>query len=172
MFASSINSSRLDPVSVLGAPPKCPVPIRIDTREQHPLRFAPDYAVTVRACVKVFDYAVDGDEGWAVERKSVSDLIGSFTVNKDAELRKIEKARATFENGWPLVYVVEGGMRDIMTYEWKRFDRVNSAWFFSTLARLVQLQGVTMIFASDRTESALWIYRLLKSRHKFLRGEK
>lgn len=170
MFASAHSTLALDAEKVLGAPPGAPVPIRIDTREQAPLRFDPAYAVCVRATVHVFDYAVDGDEGWAIERKSVSDLIGSFTVNKAGELKKIGKARERFDKGWPLVYVVEGGIADMMQYNWDRFDRVNSAWFFSTLASLMIREGVTLLFSANRVESALWVYRLLKSRNKFLIG--
>lgn len=168
MFSSS--HSDVDPMKVLGAAPASPIPIRIDTREQHPLRFDAAYAVTVTATVKVFDYAVDGDDKWAVERKSVSDLIGSFTVNRVTEMKKIEKARALFEAGWPLVYVVEGGIGDMLKYNWSRFERVKPQWFFSTLATLMVDHGVCFVFAADRKESALWIYRLLKTRHKHLKG--
>jgi len=53
--------------------------IRIDTREQHPLDFI--RCPAVRGTISTFDYAIDGDHDFfAIERKSLSDLIQSLAI--------------------------------------------------------------------------------------------
>lgn len=156
----------IDPVRVLGQPPPAPIPIRIDTREQHPLLFDRRYARSVRDTVPIFDYCIDGDFGYAVERKSVSDCISSFTSGLDAERKKIEKARLVFEPGTPITYVVEGAMSDMFQFRWERFPKATSQWFFSTLATLQVDHGIQFIFCRNRVEASLWVYRLLKTRWK------
>jgi ERCC4-type nuclease len=160
------------PVEVLGVPPSSPLSIRIDTREQRPLCFDPAYAVTSVATVKVFDYSLDGDSGWAIERKSTEDLIGSFTVGLPREMNKIEKAKKLFDSGWPLIYVVEGGMKDILTFDWNRFNKVKPQWFFSNLSAAMIEHGVQFLYCEDRMETAIWIYKLLRARFKTLNNLK
>ena len=93
------------------------IPIVIDTREQDPLSFAELACTVERGTVKVFDYAVRGDDGWAVERKSLPDFVGSITGKKeiqDGEYAKIRKARKVFDAGTPLVYVVETSITGLL----------------------------------------------------------
>lgn len=66
------------------APPLAPPPFRIlvDTREQTPLPFSPSVP-TSRATLYPGDYSIDGlTHIFAVERKSLADLIGSLIGHK------------------------------------------------------------------------------------------
>ena len=97
--------------------------IVIDTREQAPLKFKGLDCTVEIGTVKVFDYALAGDvreDGyprWAVERKSLSDFVGSITGKNEIQAReyaKIRKARSVFDAGTPIVYVVECGITGLL----------------------------------------------------------
>jgi DNA excision repair protein ERCC-4 len=110
--------SEQDAAEVLGAKlkerrgkPKPRPYILIDTREQRPLRFAPDLGVDCGAAkLDAGDYSVRGfTEHIALERKSVADLIGTLT-----------KGRERFENELDLLtqyrwkaILVEGRRGDV-----------------------------------------------------------
>ena len=97
--------------------------IRVDTREQAPLEF-PNCA-TVRDTISTFDYSIEGDQArFAVERKSLPDLIQSLAIQKNwiRELKKIHRARSA---GFPrLFYVVEANREDIEHYDYSVFTRL------------------------------------------------
>jgi len=86
------------------------IDIMQDTREQDPLDFKGLNCNVEVGTVSVFDYCLVGDGGFAIERKSLPDFVGSITGRKkiqDREFAKIRKARKQFDKGVPLIYVVE-----------------------------------------------------------------
>jgi ERCC4-type nuclease len=87
MSRVDLDLSQVEPVS---RPPTMPAVI-IDTREQRPYSF-PAGPVVVRA-LPVGDYSLEGLECvFAIERKSLSDLIGCITHDRDRFTREIERA--------------------------------------------------------------------------------
>ena len=92
------------------------IPIVIDTREQVPLDFSGlDCTVEVGTC-KVFDYRLRDDDGWAIERKGLGDLVNSITTTGGQRLEqaKIRRARETFDAATPIVYVVEASITGLL----------------------------------------------------------
>jgi len=84
--------------------------ITIDTREQTPFHFDPEVAKTRIGTVRTGDYACTGDAGFAVERKSLDDFLGTISSDWERFQREIFRARSA---GFHLPIVVEGNLDDI-----------------------------------------------------------
>lgn len=79
--------------------------IIIDTREQTPWAFEP-YIETSVGTLKQGDYALDGDEAFSIERKSLDDFLGTIASGWDRFCRELGRMD---EAGYPIkVIVVEG----------------------------------------------------------------
>ena len=148
--------------------------IRIAGNEQLPLDFNSDYVKSGRGPIKTFDYCLEGDQDrYAIERKSVSDYIGSLVLSKNwaHELAKIERARE-----WllPTIYVVEGNFDDIRTYDYTIFPsgRVTSQMVYKKWAQMVFELSVHVIFTGSREAAAYAVALILKRRHEALRTDK
>ena len=147
--------------------------IRIDTREQHPLDF--DRCAVVRDTIPTFDYSIEGDhEQFAIERKSLPDLIQSLAIQKNwcRELKKIRRARA-LQQMPRIFYVVEANREDIEHFDFSIFTggRVGSDFIFHQLSELEYFQDVHVIFSGDTLGAARDIYRLLKRRAEDLKQQ-
>jgi ERCC4-type nuclease len=147
--------------------------IRVDTREQHPLDF--DRCAVVRDTIPTFDYAIEGDQlRFAVERKSMPDLIQSLAIQKNycRELKKIRRARA-LQKMSRIFYVVEANREDIEHFDYSIFTggRVGSDFIFHQLSELEYFQDVHVIFSGDAIGAARDIYRLLKRRAEDLKRQ-
>lgn len=146
--------------------------IRIDTREQTPLEF--EHCAAIPGTIKTFDYAIEGDQdSFAVERKSLSDLIQSLAAQKNwiRELKKIRRARAA---GFPrLFYVVAANREDIENFDYSVFTRgrIGAAFIFHQLSELEYVFDVHVIFSGDALGAARDIHRLLKRRSEDLRAQ-
>lgn len=146
--------------------------IRIDTREQHPLEF--DRCAVVLGTIPTFDYAIEGDHlRFAVERKSLPDLIQSLAIQKNyiRELKKIRRARAA---GFPrLFYVVEANREDIERFDYSVFTRgrIGAAFIFHQLSELEYVFDVHVVFSGDALGTARDIHRLLKRRSEDLKAQ-
>lgn len=139
--------------------------IRVDTREQKPLLFNEKYCKCNRGTVDVFDYCLDGDEGFAIERKSLPDFIQAVVLSKSwiRELNKIIKAR---EWDLPVIYVLECNFGDIANYDYSIFtsDNVTSQFVYRRVAQLLYEYNVHVFFAGNREFAAHAICLLLKRR--------
>jgi ERCC4-type nuclease len=147
--------------------------IRIDTREQHPLEF--DRCATIRATVPTFDYAIEGDQlHFAIERKSLPDLIQSLAIQKNyvRELKKIRRARS-LQKMTRVFYVVEANREDIEHFDYSVFTggRVGLDFLFHQLSELEYFHDVHVIFSGDAIGAARDIYRLLKRRSEDLKQQ-
>jgi len=146
--------------------------IRIDTREQIPLEF--ENCPTVRGTISTFDYSLEGDQdSFAVERKSLPDLVQSLAIQKNyiRELKKIRRARAA---GFPrLFYVVEAERSDIEYFDYSIFTRgrVGASFIFHQLSELEYFYGVQFLFSGDALGAARDIHRLLKRRSEDLKAQ-
>jgi ERCC4-type nuclease len=147
--------------------------IRVDTREQHPLDF--DRCAVVRDTIPTFDYAIEGDQlHFAVERKSLPDLIQSLAIQKNycRELKKIRRARA-LQKMSRIFYVVEANREDIEHFDYSIFTggRVGADFLFHQLSELEYFHDVHVIFSGDALGAARDIYRLLKRRAEDLKRQ-
>jgi len=146
------------------------VPVVIDTREQTPFRFDKDQVTPIHSTVPVFDYAVCFDPcSWAIERKSVADLVGSLCT-KDGwrrEMAKIDKARDRFI-GLPLIYIVEGTVNDVLFYNYEQHEKVTAQFVFMRISQMIYRHNVHVIFAGSH--AADFATLLLKRRHEDITG--
>jgi ERCC4-type nuclease len=147
--------------------------IRVDTREQAPLDF--DRCAVVRDTIPTFDYAIEGDQQYfAVERKSLPDLIQSLAIQKNycRELKKIRRARSV-QKMTRIFYVVEANREDIEHFDYSIFTggRVGPDFIFHQLSELEYFQDVHVIFSGDAIGAARDIYRLLKRRSEDLKQQ-
>lgn len=68
----------------------------IDTREQTPWNFQREFAECSRGTLPTGDYALAGDMGFAIERKSLDDFLGTVSTGWERfrrELARMEEAR-------------------------------------------------------------------------------
>jgi hypothetical protein len=147
--------------------------IRIDTREQHPLEF--DRCAVVRGTIPTFDYAIEGDHlHFAVERKSLPDLIQSIALQKNyvRELKKIRRARS-LQKMTRIFYVVEANREDIEHFDYSVFTggRVGADFLFHQLSELEYFHDAHVVFSGDAIGAARDIYRLLKRRAEDLKAQ-
>ena len=146
--------------------------IRIDTREQNPLKFG--RCAAIRGTISTFDYAIEGDQdSFAVERKSLPDLISSIAIQKNyiRERKKIRRARSV---GFPRIfYVVEANREDIEQFDYSRFTqrRVGASFIFHQLSELEYIHDVHVIFSGDAIGAARDVHRLLKRRSEDLKAQ-
>lgn len=89
--------------------------IVIDTREQTPWAFPPELAETQRGTLPQGDYALEGDEAFSIERKSLDDFVG--TVSSGWERFKRELRRMDNAGSPAKVIVVEGDMASLFFSE-------------------------------------------------------
>jgi ERCC4-type nuclease len=147
--------------------------IRVDTREQHPLDF--DRCAVVRDTIPTFDYSIEGDQlHFAIERKSLPDLIQSLAIQKNycRELKKLRRARA-LQKMSRIFYVVEANREDIEHFDYSIFTggRVGPDFLFHQLSELEYFHDVHVIFSGDALGTARDIYRLLKRRAEDLKRQ-
>ena len=146
--------------------------IRTDTREQKPFIFKEFTCETVVDTVPIFDYCLDEDLFFAVERKSLPDLVNSISSPKGflRELKKIAKARAI--NMPRIYYVVEGSFNDFVNYQLSSTRRINRGFLLKRWRLLAYYHGVDFIWADDAGGGALATYLILKTRHEQLTGKR
>lgn len=132
-----------------------PVTIVVDTREQAPWAFSPQ-VVQVRACLPAGDYSVAGHETrFAIERKSVADLVGTLTAGRDRFARELEVLR-----GYEFAAVfVEGDLAAIARGEYR--SQASPASMVGSCAWIATDVGVPVIFCGDRATAAAYAEKCL-----------
>ena len=129
-----------------------------DSREQLPYEFICANDVTVsRGTLNVGDYALKNVPSFAVERKSLNDLIGSLFNDRERFRREFERAK---EHGIKLHVVVE------CTFEQLRGGRyrsnVNPVSVLASIASFTLDYGCNFFFCNDRGGAEYMTYILLK----------
>jgi ERCC4-type nuclease len=147
--------------------------IRVDTREQHPLAF--EHCGAIRCTISTFDYAIEGDHNaFAVERKSLADLIQSLAMSRNfaRELKKIRRARSIHHMS-RIFYVVEANREDIDHYDYAVFKRgrVTPQFIYRQLSILEYEHDVHIIFSGDALGAARDVHRILKRRAEDLKSQ-
>jgi len=124
-------------------------PIIIDTREQRPLEFPPSVK-TERAKLDTGDYSISGwTSAFAVERKSITDLVGSLTNDRERFERELKRMTA-FEFRR---VIVEGSYRQAVEYIWRN-RRSHPAAVIGSINAFEVRYGVPFIFAASRNEAS------------------
>ncbi len=137
-----------------------------DTREQRPWVF-PEYVRTRVATLRTGDYALEGDDRFAIERKSLDDFVGTLFSGWDRFVREIGRMEGA---GFVArVIIIEADYEDLMMREAPggeiipprhRHPMITPQAMASRIAELT-LMGVTCLFCRDAGHAALQAYHLL-----------
>lgn len=149
--------------------------ITIDTREQTPFHF--DGATVRRGTLTTGDYAITGDKGFAVERKSFDDFLGTISTGWERFQREIARAK---KQGYVLPIIVEGSISDCLWHEDTHeilpplsalnHPLLSSAFILSRIGEIWQLGGCVIPCEDVQTATAI-TYALLTERNKALNNE-
>lgn len=139
------------------------ISITIDTREQTPWSFG-DMAVCSRGTLVAGDYAVAGDFGFAVERKSLHDFVSTLTTGFGRFRRELDRMRAA---GFPaLVVVVEAEWMDVINHLYAS-PAIQPPLVLRRVAELT-MDGVAVVFCGNSPAAAGLCWRILLERQKRL----
>lgn len=150
--------------------------ITIDTREQTPWSFDPTLVRSSRGTVPTGDYCVAGDRGFAVERKSLNDFLGTISTGWDRFQREIFRAR---EAGFHLPVIVEARFSDVLYSVMPNGDIVAPQHDHPligpgmVLKRIGEMEmlGASARFADGPCEAAMLAAALLFQRYKELHAD-
>lgn len=143
--------------------------LKIDSREQLPYQFRTSLSqhisfAILKGALPEGDYAAhlvceDGPEATAViERKSLSDLYGSLTHNRERFERELERLRPY---GFKAL-IVEGDLPAIARGGLRPDSQVNPRSIVASLIAFSQRFNVHVVFAGDRRHAELYAFRLLE----------
>ena len=133
--------------------------IVIDTREQQPWSFG-DLAAVSRGALPAGDYAVAGDFGFAVERKSLDDFAATVVSGRARFERELERMR---EADFPArVIIVEADWMDVLRHEYAS-PAIPPALILRRVAELT-MDGVAVLFCGNPTGAAGLCWRILLER--------
>lgn len=131
----------------------------VDTREQLPLEFKG--VATIRRGLKTGDYSIEGYETRvAIERKSLSDLLGSITTNRERFNACMERL-VLFESK---AILVEATPSELERGHW--IPKVSPNSVIGTLFKW-KMRGIPVIYAANHEKAshyALWFLRLFYER--------
>lgn len=150
--------------------------ITIDTREQHPWHFDPTRIRVRRGTVRTGDYCVTGDSGFAIERKSLDDFLGTIGHGWQRFQREIFRAR---EAGFNLPIIVEARFTDFLFTLDERgriespqheHPRMTPGFVLKRLGQIEHL-GASPRFADGPVEAAMWAAAMLHARYLDLKKD-
>lgn len=153
------------------------IEIVIDTREQTPWHFDECFASVSIGTLRIGDYALRGDVGFAVERKSLDDFLGTISSGWKRFTREIDRAKAA---GFVLPIVVEARFEDCLFTFDPETDvpippRHNHPRLFPgfILKRIGELQhmGASVFFAENPQYAMSVAYSMLNERRNILNAK-
>lgn len=145
------DAATLPALKCLGELSEVKLVLVIDSREQEPLRFT-HLAVEI-GTLQSGDYSFrGGEELFAVERKSVGDLVGCCVGdNRDRFFRELHRLRGfKFKR-----LVIVGSRKAIEAGDYR--SKLNPKAVFATLAAVEARYDVPVVFAPNAQEAALLI---------------
>ena len=139
--------------------------VLIDSREQLPFTFS-DSVETEVTGLAVGDYSLAGHEDQiAIERKSLSDLLGSITNGRERFIRELRHMRAyRFA-----AIIVEASWGEILRREY--MQRVHPNAVMGSLSSFAIKYGVLTIMAGSRHQAARITESLLHNYSRFIEAE-
>ncbi len=132
--------------------------IVVDTREQRPLDFSvfPDVEVAI-GTLQAGDYSLYGFASEiAVERKSIDDLVGCLTTDRDRFKRELERLRGHSS----VMVVVEAPFNDIRMGRYRSQMDPNAA--MQSVFSIMQKYRLPFYFAADRMDAAFAVHSFLR----------
>jgi len=141
--------------------------IVIDSREQTPWHFPEHLAQVSRGTLNAGDYALAGDQHFAIERKSVDDLAGTLSSGWARFERELERMQSQLFIA--RVVIVEGDIGRIVHSE-HNHSQVTARFLFRRIAQLT-LGNVTVLFAANPITAAGVAYSIFRVREETLNGE-
>jgi len=150
--------------------------IIIDTREQAPWSFPPEYCETRRGTLSTGDYALDGDqENFAIERKSLDDFLGTISSGWERFQREMKRMDAFIAK----VIIVESDFERCCFREWDgtivppshNHPQLTPSFISRRIAELA-LRRVSTLFASSPDQAMALAYQLFRRRAEELERNK
>ena len=150
--------------------------ITIDRREQRPWSFSPEVAKVRLGTVRTGDYCVTGDKGFAVERKSLNDFLGTISTGWERFQREINRASVA---GFHLPVIVEARFSDILFTANQQGEilppphdhpRLTPGFVLKRIGEMEML-GASARFADGPTEAAMLAAALLFQRYRELNSD-
>lgn len=150
------------------------VNITIDTREKTPFHFDEHSSNVVRGTIRTGDYAVTGDSGFAVERKSLDDFLTTISTDWARFQRELFRAREAGFSSFPIV--VEARFTDVLFTQEENGDinppnhdhpKIGPAFVLKRIGQIGQLGGV-VVFADGPNEAAMLAFSFLAGRNEIL----
>lgn len=143
------------------------IEVVIDTREQTPWHFPPEYAEVSRGKLDAGDYALLGDDYFAVERKSLDDFVSTVASGWERFQRELTRMDGMF---YPCkVVIVESTMSEIINHRYSS-PKVKPAFVLKRISVLT-MQRVSILFAANRATAAGMCLSLLRERRNFLKED-
>ncbi|MEO0797334.1 MAG: ERCC4 domain-containing protein [Verrucomicrobiota bacterium] len=125
----------------------------IDTREQRPWSFDPSAVCARVGTLKTGDYALDGDDSFAIERKSLDDFLGTIATRWPVFCKEINRMAE-----WSAkVIIVEGDFKDCCFREaqggaiigpYHSHNQLTPQFVMKRIAQL-SMRGVSVLFAHN-----------------------
>jgi len=137
---TTVNNKRCNP------PPVPAITICIDAREQRPWSFS---GPTVVGTLETGDYTLQGCGDWiAIERKSLNDLIGCLSGDRDRFTKELERGRhiPSFS------VIVEASYSDILNGNFHSDMHPRAAW--GSVIALQERFKIPFYFAGDPVVAA------------------
>jgi hypothetical protein len=135
-----------------------------DTREQEPFLFLGYPVEVVEGALNAGDYSIPGfTDRVAVERKSLSDLVGCLTTGRDRFTRELERLRG-YESA---VVVVESGYNDLAAGRYR--SKLNPASALQSIVSMMQAYRMPFFFAGTRPNAERFAFDFL--RHYYRHAE-
>ena len=141
--------------------------IFIDTREQMPLVI--DYPTEVKG-LKFGDYAINDPENKCyIERKSISDFIGTMSGGYERFCREIERSVAAEAN---LIVLVERPLQECLSFQYLNYVskkiKVTPEFVFFNVRELIQkYSNVQFLFVDGREECVRMMKKVFFSKGEY-----
>ncbi len=141
--------------------------IFIDTREQMPLVI--DYPTEVKG-LKFGDYAINDPENKCyIERKSISDFIGTMSGGYERFCREIERSVAAEAN---LIVLVERPLQECLSFQYLNYVskkiKVTPEFVFFNVRELIQkYSNVQFLFVDGREECVRIMKKIFFSKGEY-----
>jgi len=148
--------------------------IIIDTREQTPWSFPSSLVAVTRATLKQGDYALAGDDLFAVERKNLDDFIGTIASDQ----KRFERQLKRMEGHVARCIIVEGRLLNCCFYEGENGELEGpehnhcmiTPQFILKQVAILTMNGISVLFAENAEIAAGLGFAVLLERWNQING--